>query len=213
MSCRAACRSFARGSAAYGRAVQVLGLMLSLAIHAFLVVAFFGGAALPGGWGEYDPAAGLVTVDLTGFSHEPLRHAREQTAEPASRQTAIQDAKRYHVHDVMLGRGSSSRYFLPSELTRKPLVAMDVPEDLELVVPGVPRQAAVLRLLISEYGDVDEVQIENSLLPEVARKTVVNAFSKIRFYPGEIKGVPVKSQIRVEVLLNDPAATDKEKGR
>lgn len=104
-------------------------------------------------------------------------------------------------------------YFPANVLTQRPLVAIDVPPDLALVLPGVPSQAAVLRLLINQYGDVDNVVVEDSLLPDAAQKKVTEVFSQVRFHPGEIRGRPVKSQLRIEVLLKDPQVTANEKGR
>ena len=102
-------------------------------------------------------------------------------------------------------------YFAAKDLTQKPLVSRDVPADLMLNVPDVPSQAARLQILISEYGDVDQVIVENSLLPEAARKIVVDAFSKLKFHPGEMNGIPVKSQLRIEVMLEDTNAVNKQR--
>ncbi len=72
-----------------------------------------------------------------------------------------------------------------------------------LALPGVPAQSAVLRLLINENGDIDHVTIDETFLSESAARVVKDAFLKIKFYPGKIGNIPVKSQLRILVELND----------
>ena len=196
---------------------NALPLGLSLAVHAGLIVAIGigGGVAQPGhaGLPESRPASmQVVLVQLgkadeafltTNDVHETIREPEHTVdSEPVDAAKIPQEA----------GSGSSilpallpvpPYYFAAKDLTQRPLVLRDVPGDLMLVVPGVPAQAATLQLLINEYGEVDQVIVEDSLLPDAAQKTVVDAFVKTRFHPGEIDGVPVKSQVRIEIMLEE----------
>jgi hypothetical protein len=102
------------------------------------------------------------------------------------------------------------RYFRTSELTEKPRVMHDNSHDehddssdMELTLPGVPPQSATLRLFINENGETDRVVIEGSRLPSDAARLVIAAFSKLRFHPGIVADTPVKSQLRIEVMLAD----------
>lgn len=74
---------------------------------------------------------------------------------------------------------------------------------MSLTLPSVPAQSAVLRLLINESGDIDRVEIEETFLPEYAAHIVTDTFSKIKFHPGKINDIPVKSQLRIVVTLED----------
>ncbi len=94
-------------------------------------------------------------------------------------------------------------YFESRELTQKPLVAVDIPDNFALLVPGAPEQVAVLRLLISEYGDVDQTLIEDTVLPLEAEEILSATFKKVKFHPGEINGRVVRSQIRIAIRLGD----------
>ena len=57
----------------------------------------------------------------------------------------------------------------------------------------------VLRVLISERGVVDNVAVVRAEPRGVFDQAAIDAFSKARFSPGLAAGMPVKSQITVEV--------------
>ncbi len=92
-------------------------------------------------------------------------------------------------------------YFRLSELTDKPRVAQDVASGLILVVHDIPSQPVILRLFVNEQGGVDRVAIEDSQLPEKNERQIMEVFSKLQFQPGKIEELAVRSQFRVEVLL------------
>lgn len=96
---------------------------------------------------------------------------------------------------------SEPHYFRPSELTQKPVVSLDDPSDMKLLVPGLPPRPAILRLLINDEGEVDRVVVEDSYIPEPTEHLIIDAFLKIKFHPGKIGRIPVRSQLRVEVML------------
>ena len=95
-------------------------------------------------------------------------------------------------------------YFRQSELTQKPTVLHDALANLVLQVPGLPPHPVILRLLVNDEGGVDRVLVEDSYLAEGVERDVVEAFSKIRFEPGKIGRIAVRSQVRVEVRLESP---------
>ena len=196
---------------------NALALGLSLVVHAGLIVAISigGGVAQPGHAGLPDSGAASIQVMMVELGKEDeafsaTNHVRETTRklEPIVDSMSVDAAK------VPRGAENGSPilpallpvppyYFSAKDLTQRPLMLRDVPADLTLVVPDVPAQAATLQILINEYGEIDQVIVEDSLLPEAAQKTVVDAFAKARFHPGEINGVPVKSQVRIEIMLEE----------
>jgi hypothetical protein len=203
---------------ACGPPSHVLALGLSLMVHAGLVAAIcIGGIAQPG-------PVSLPDFDATGMQVVMVELGREDRTFSVTEHLRETPGKLVKMADSMpadavqiprdTGKGSSilpallpapPYYFSAKDLTQKPLVVRDVPADLTLIVPDVPAQAATLQILINEYGEIDQVIVEDSLLPEAAQKTVVDAFVKARFHPGEINGVPVKSQLRIEIMLEDIA--------
>ncbi|WP_300334135.1 hypothetical protein [Accumulibacter sp.] len=71
------------------------------------------------------------------------------------------------------------------------------------VAGGAPRAGKiVLRIFIAAGGAVDRVEISQSSLPSEYAEVAAAAFAAVRFRPGELEGVPVNSEMRVEVVLD-----------
>ena len=94
-------------------------------------------------------------------------------------------------------------YLNASELTRKPIVEYDSIAELTLDVLLGDERVAILNLFIDESGEVDFVGVDASLLPHDAKDMLLKAFAQLKFSPGEINGMPVKSQLRIEVNLEE----------
>jgi len=94
-------------------------------------------------------------------------------------------------------------YFLVEELTENPRVLIDISPELIFFVPNGMSQLAILRLLINEQGDVDQVMVEGSALPKETQHLMIDAFSKTKFQPGKIDGISVKSELEIEVALGN----------
>lgn len=88
-----------------------------------------------------------------------------------------------------------------SELTEKPALIDDPVANLVVRIPGLPPQPVILRLLISEEGEVDRIVVEDSFLAEGIEREVTDAFAKLRFQPGKIGRIAVRSQLRIEARL------------
>lgn len=94
-------------------------------------------------------------------------------------------------------------YHSLKQLTEKPRVVEDAASGMNLILPGVETQNVILRLLINEQGQVDQVEIEHSTLMSNIEAVVTAAFAKLRFSPGKIDGVAVKCQLQIEVSLEN----------
>ena len=79
------------------------------------------------------------------------------------------------------------------------------PRPLQSIDPVYPESAGmqegsvVLRLLISSSGEVDEVAVVRATPPGLFEQSALQAFAKAKFSPGYFLGIPVKSQIFIEV--------------
>jgi protein TonB len=79
------------------------------------------------------------------------------------------------------------------------------PTPMQAIEPDYPEAAGmqegsvVLRLLISSSGDVDEVAVVRATPPGVFEASALQAFANAKFSPGYFLGIPVKSQIFIEV--------------
>ena len=75
-------------------------------------------------------------------------------------------------------------------------------QDIDPVYPeaaGLQEGVVVLRLLISSSGEVDEVAVVRATPPGLFDESALQAFRKARFSPGYFLGIPVRSQIFIEV--------------
>lgn len=79
------------------------------------------------------------------------------------------------------------------------------PRPLHDIEPAFPEEAGqqhgivVLRLLINEFGGVDEAAVVRAVPKGLFEKSAVEAFAAARFSPGMLLGLPVKSQVTIEV--------------
>ena len=75
-------------------------------------------------------------------------------------------------------------------------------QDINPVYPeaaGLQEGIVVLRLLISSVGEVDDVSVVRAAPPGLFDESALQAFRKARFSPGYFLGIPVRSQIFIEV--------------
>ncbi len=75
-------------------------------------------------------------------------------------------------------------------------------QDIDPVYPeaaGLQEGIVVLRLLISSVGEVDDVSVVRAAPPGLFDESALQAFRKARFSPGYFLGIPVRSQIFIEV--------------
>ncbi len=74
--------------------------------------------------------------------------------------------------------------------------------DVEPVYPdgGIGQQGTVvLRLLINEQGNVERAVVLSAFPKEIFDLAASAAFEKAKFSPGRLLGIPVKSQLTIEV--------------
>ena len=99
---------------------------------------------------------------------------------------------------------SSDRYFTRDELDGRTVV-LDPPdlggEELGPLLEG----QAVLVFYINETGSVDRVEVEQSTLPPSMLVQLEAQRERIKFTPGTVNGVLVKSVVRFEIVLGKAA--------
>lgn len=90
-------------------------------------------------------------------------------------------------------------YYPPSEVTQRPHVAG--PIDTSVVDDEEGSGKAILVLYINEQGKVDKVETESTHLSARLHDLVAQQFRSTRFLPAEKDGQPVKSRLRIEVMI------------
>ena len=186
----------------------VLPLVLSCAVH-FLVL-FFSPCYLYSYGG-----VGVVRNRLNVILHSDsiLMHAREKLNESSKMQkqsTALQEREPSGVSrsdsekEPLTSEDAwhpslPSGYFPGDNLTvapkalTDPVLEADDPADYSIM------GTIVLKLWISEKGDVIYTEVGHTDLSERSALVVEKAFQKIRFIPGELNGKRVGTVLQVEV--------------
>ena len=156
-----------------------LALAASAALHALLV----GGLAAPDGSPDAAPVTSVISAALL-----PEAAAQERPApKPAGKATPVPVAQRYY--------RSRELDVVPGIRTR--------------VHPEYPHMAHVsgkvtIRLYIDEHGTVEHVGILRAEPPGHFEASAQRAFLAARFTPGMKGGVPVKSQLTLQVDYKQP---------
>lgn len=194
---------------------QLFALILSIAAHSILGIVFgFGSGSQSGDVARQLLPTALLTVELkkperTLFRPDPAifrNNHLDKRLPDRSLDSSMAVARPTEKNPVIvISKESEPYYFRMDQLTDKPFVLRDIPPDLGSELFGVPPQSTVLRLLINEYGDIDQVMAETYDLPEQVRNLLIQAFSKAKFSPGKISGAPVKSQLQIRIAIESAA--------
>ena len=95
------------------------------------------------------------------------------------------------------------QYYPSARLTKRPqptsTVDLNTPEMRLMTESGT----VILILKISPFGEVVDVEIENSDISESVSRSAMEAFRRLHFTPGEIQGQPVASLMKIEVSYGD----------
>ena len=94
-------------------------------------------------------------------------------------------------------------YYATDQLTKRPQPLAKVELDPPEIRPIVASGQMILKLWISERGEVVGGDVEKTEMPEAFSKTAVAAFMGLRFAPGERSGQPVRTFMRIEVTYDD----------
>jgi hypothetical protein len=104
-------------------------------------------------------------------------------------------------NETPLVRSAEEHYFTRTQLTEKPSVIQDIDNDIELNIPSAQAQDLRLLLFINEEGGVDKLEILQADVQVEVSNILLAKFSRLKFTPGKIDGVAVKSQLGIEVHL------------
>jgi hypothetical protein len=96
-------------------------------------------------------------------------------------------------------------YYTTDQLSRRPQPTSEPRLLTPDMGPQTPSGKVVLKVWITELGNVAAVEIEDSDLPETVSATAAAAFEKLRFVPGQLNGRAVRSMMRIEVFYYDGA--------
>lgn len=93
-----------------------------------------------------------------------------------------------------------STVYLPTDLLEVgPVVIEDIPGDPPELQGRSESGTMVLTLLINANGTVDQVIVESSDLPDIFAEVARRDFLTTRFSPGVRNGLPVPTEMRIEL--------------
>jgi hypothetical protein len=175
-------------------------LLLSAAAHLGLFLALDGAAvtvAVPPG---QKPAA-TMTVEL-----KPADSAPEQTVlapSPARNGSRGASAAQAPADHARTGDSPRPHYLEAGEWTDAPALMQDIAADQMLVSPRLTAAALRITLFINEEGGIDKVAIDAPSLPAFEQQLVNAAFAELRFEPARLRGLAVKSSLKIELKLEN----------
>jgi TonB family protein len=189
-------------------------LMASCLLHAAVVVMpYFGASSMVSPVAVLKPGPDRVLqVRLLLDSAPPgaaagSSEARASAPDPQGRRP--EDGERRAAAERALGADllpiPAPAYYTSDQLTKRPeprsQPALLAPE----LGPSIPSGKVILKVWVTELGNVASVEVEKSDLPEAVSRSAAAAFGKLRFAPGQLNGRPVGSMMRIEVIYYDGA--------
>jgi outer membrane biosynthesis protein TonB len=97
-------------------------------------------------------------------------------------------------------------YYSPIEVSARASPAQEIdlePPELR-AIPGQGK--LILVLWINEAGTVDRIEVESSQVAGAMETILAEQFRRASFAPAQLDGKPVKSRMRIEVVVRPPAA-------
>lgn len=139
---------------------------------------------------------------------EATTQAQLAAEQPAAQSpTAPEAAPEQGIDDRAAGLGVPlPHYYGPREVSERAMPAQDIDlEPPELL--GIPGQGKLILLLwINESGGVDRVETESSQVDNAIEKVIADQFRRARFSPANLDGKPVKSRMKIEVVVRPPVS-------
>jgi hypothetical protein len=122
-----------------------------------------------------------------------------QAAEPPAPRVVAADEEPTRKLDSDPGQGGVEEYLPRNRLSVVPQVLTNVDVQFPAEVTGIVDLKAQITLFVDEKGTVRRVRFDSAAIPSSFAAAVLDTFLKTRFKPGEVDGLAVRSQIRLEV--------------
>ena len=184
-----------------------LAVLISVAVHAGLALAFIASNTVHGGkrWTGAGAAPPLA-VRLRPAGRAGLA-AAAAAPEPSAPQPAAPAAVPSPPPPQERPGPTGIRFFTSKELTDPPLMLDHLVGGKVLVVPGVAAQLASVTLAIDEFGNVVGVSFEQDTLSDDERALVMAALSRLKFQPGKIGRITVHSTTTIGIRIESTLGT------
>ncbi|WP_338848084.1 hypothetical protein V8J88_04585 [Massilia sp. W12] len=148
---------------------------------------------------DASPASASLAEQQEAQASEPAP-LLSTTPSPAPRAEPLSPAQATEGDQAMF-RNLGAYYFSRQELDQAPRLLENVSNELSIAIPGIDGQILVLQLMINEDGAMDRVEVQKSSLNREQAQQVALHFMRLRFTPGRVDGMDVKSKMLIEVQL------------
>ena len=149
-----------------------------------------------------DPVQGASEEQAEAVGRRPQNQSGDISAAsaPPQKEGSLLQGK-----DSGIGvEASGAPYFSSELLTVRPypITQFESP-DLRRTLQKGSLGRVVLRVWVSDTGEVSGTETEASDMPPAEHEAVIAAFQRMRFKPGEMHGKPVGSIMRIEMSYDD----------
>jgi TonB family protein len=183
------------------RVPLVAGCVLSLAVHALLFAASGGALDIDG------PHAASSTLDVVLATAPRLAEEAVMTS-PAALRPLAPERPRYAPMlpfapaIVPLPSFDEASYLPASRLTKEPMPIDEIEVRYPRGVHHLRVLTVALTLFIDENGRVENIRIDEPVLPEPYERAAIEAFAQGKFHPGFDGDRAVKSRLRIRVAFD-----------
>lgn len=197
--------------------VQFAALVISIALHATLYFSVGSGSGGHGvGRALHSARSGLVFAQIAESESKSISVFIEQLEQAAAEKKNEANVQQKSVEKRVARRQEQAGkqdaiapivmdvkpyYFRTEQLSVQPIIVHDVDLPQDPLLTPLKIQTAILRIFVNENGGIDDVLIQASQLPEVAEGILKETFAKMIFQPGMIDGLPVRTEMTIEVSL------------
>jgi len=184
-----------------------IAAVISVAVHLAAVLTFGRGLAGENPFADPGNSPTLIARLLSAAPQSPAIPESSGTLPVVATDTPVPADPLPSVTEAVSGVRNPGEiyYFKASELDRRPFPL----ERIEIPPPESPAAltaSVLLRLRISESGQVDEASIVMSTGMAEFETAALNTFTQARFHPGYRANLPVRSEMLIEVTLEPPPA-------
>ena len=145
---------------------------------------------------EPRPTAATAATATAATATEPAASVPARSLPVATAAPAL--ASKAEAAERVVALPAAPDYLLGATLDPGPVPIGDIEPDYPASA-NLQEGKVVIRVLISASGQVDNVAVVRAAPPGLFEASALEAFGRAQFTPARVAGVPVKSQITVEV--------------
>jgi hypothetical protein len=160
------------------------------------------------------PALSAVEMAAQSSAQPSAAPALDESSDafPAKPEAIQDEGSTSHGGQAGFGIPGPPRYYNAKEVTKHAEVIGEIEEFSSALMLNPDSGRLILALRINEAGTVDGVDVEASYVSPTLRDIIVGQFGHARFLPAQKDGKPVKSRMKIEVVVTPPVSVQAPTG-